>query len=84
MKLFGDSSTADYVTPLDNLDAQPGTRQITSACQAVVARANDDDIELVVAWRGHTGYARDAIRRSVRITGNLFKRKSDPIESRGL
>ena len=82
MKFFGHSGTADDMASLDDLDAQSGTRQISGTGQTIVARANDDDIKLMVAFRGHACYGRPIIQRNARINGNERNRKSDPVQRR--
>lgn len=43
-KLFGDGGAADHFAALDDLHPQPGHREIGRAGEAVMPRADDDDV----------------------------------------
>ena len=47
MKFLGHRSAADHLAPLDHGDAQARGGEIGRAGEAVVARADDDDVGLV-------------------------------------
>src|ERR1700694_4930949 len=55
MKLLRDSGAPHHLAALDHLYAQSGHRQIGRASEAVMPRADDDDICLGHVWSRHSG-----------------------------
>ena len=47
IEFLGHRGAADHLAPLDHLDPQPGHREIGRAGEAVMPRADDDDVSFV-------------------------------------
>ena len=70
MEFLGDRGAADHLAALDHLHAQPGHRQIGRAGEAVMPRADDDNVGFVhvrfrrnsssrwIVWKRHSGMVR--------------------------